>query len=133
VIGIDERRTFMSQWRMLVVEDDPNGQELATVVLEHRQIQVDVARTAEDGLKLLDKNRYTAAIIDLSLPGMDGWTLLRNIQNNPRTAGLPCFAITAYHAATVAQQALQAGFTAYFPKPLQVESFVDDLSSFLPA
>lgn len=121
----------MSNWRMLVVEDDPNGQEVAAMILEFHNIGVDVAQTAEDGLRLLETNEYTAAIIDLSLPGMDGWTMLRAIQGDPRTAHMPCFATTAYHATTVAQKAISAGFTAYFPKPLQAETFVEDLQQFL--
>jgi CheY-like chemotaxis protein len=121
----------MSNWRMLVVEDDPNGQEVAAMILEFHNILVDVAQTAEEGLRLLEDNEYTAAIIDLSLPGMDGWTMLRTIQSDPRTANLPCFAMTAYHATNVAQQAVSAGFTAYFPKPLQAETFVEDLQHFL--
>jgi CheY-like chemotaxis protein len=121
----------MSNWRMLVVEDDPNGQEVAAMILEYHNIGVDVAHTAEEGLRLLADNEYTAAIIDLSLPGMDGWTMLRAIQGDPRTANLPCFATTAYHAASVAQQAVNAGFVAYFPKPLQAETFVEDLQRFL--
>lgn len=121
----------MSNWRMLIVEDDPNGQEVAAAILEYYNVMVDIAHTAEEGLSLLADNDYTAAIIDLSLPGMDGWTMLQNIQSDPRTANMPCFATTAYHAANVAQQAVNAGFTAYFPKPLQAETFMEDLQRFL--
>jgi two-component system CheB/CheR fusion protein len=121
----------MSNWRILVVEDDPNGEEVAAMILQYHDIGVDVVHTAEEGLHLLEGNHYTAAIIDLSLPGIDGWTMLREIQSDPRTAYLPCFATTAFHAANVAQQAMKAGFRAYFPKPLQPETFVEDLQRFL--
>ena len=70
-------------------------------------------------------------IVDLALPGMDGWSFLREIQSRPELAEVPSVAVTAYHATSVAQQAIEAGFTAYFPKPFQPQAFIDELSRIL--
>jgi CheY-like chemotaxis protein len=78
-------------------------------------------------LELLSQRRYTGVITDLALPGMDGWSLLATMQITPHVSELPCVAITAYHSAEVAVKAIQAGFAAYFPKPLEPASFVQDL------
>jgi len=121
----------MSDWRMLVVEDDLYSQDVASTILQYHGVQVDVVTTAEEGLHLLQTNHYHAAIIDLSLPEMDGWGMLRHIKNNPAHAHMPCIAVTAYYSGQVAQQAIDSGFTAFFPKPLQPESFVQDLAQFL--
>ena len=67
-------------------------------------------------------------MIDLGLPGMDGWEVLQAIRANPETAGLPCVAMTAFHTSSVRQQAIEAGFNAYFPKPLDDTLFVRELS-----
>ncbi len=115
----------MRDWNLLVVEDDPDGQEVVSRLLTYRKVQHDTAGNAEDALKQLD-NR-TGVIIDLNLPGMDGWTLLQQIRNNPQTADLPCVAITAYHSAELAVKAIESGFVAYFPKPLDTTSFVREL------
>jgi CheY-like chemotaxis protein len=119
----------MNDWRILVVEDDPDGQEVVSRMLRHHHIAVDVVYTAEDALDLLAANQYRGAIFDLSLPGMDGWGLLNAVQNSDQI--LPCVAVTAYHSADVAVKAIQAGFVAYFPKPLEAASFVRELSRVL--
>ncbi len=121
----------MSEWHMLVVEDDLYSQDVASTILQYHGVHVDVVATAEEGLSLLQNNHYHAAIIDLSLPQMDGWGLLRQIKGSPAHAHMPCIAVTAYYSGQVAQQAIESGFTAFFPKPLEPESFVQDLAQYL--
>lgn len=119
---------MMQNWHILVVEDEADGQEVVAELLSHFHISSDAAPTAEEALNLLANKAYTAAIIDLALPGMDGWELLQAIRGNPKLANLPCIAITAYHTSVVRQQAIEAGFDAYFPKPLDDTSFVREVS-----
>jgi CheY-like chemotaxis protein len=109
----------MSNAPVLLVEDDRYGWEVVVHMLNYHNIAVDVVNSAEDALNQLASNQYELAIFDLALPKMDGWQLLRAVQSDPQTADLPCVAITAFHDATVAREALSAGFVAYFPKPLQ--------------
>jgi len=118
-------------WQVLVVEDDLNGQDVARSILEHYEIVVDVADDAMQALELLRDNHYTVALIDLSLPGMSGWELLQAMRQNDATADLPCVAMTAYHSPRVAQDAIKAGFVAYFPKPMNVATLMDDLRDIL--
>ncbi len=120
----------MNNWHMLVVEDDHYGSQVVASMLKYHQITADFAQTAEEALQFLGSQEYSMAIIDLNLPGIDGWSLLQSIRSNSDTAQMPCVAITAYHDAKVAQQALLAGFTSYFPKPL-LTSFVQDLQHIL--
>lgn len=118
----------MENWYLLVVEDDPDGQEVVNRILKHHRIAHDTAGSAEEALELLAQNTYTAAVIDLHLPGKDGWTLFNEIQ---ASINLPCIAVTAYHSAETAYQAVSDGFTAYFPKPLEATSFVRELEKVL--
>jgi CheY-like chemotaxis protein len=118
-------------WRILVIEDDKDGQEVVARMLNHHRIPMDVVYTAEEGLELLTRNRYTGVITDLSLPGMDGWNFLATMQITPYVSELPCVAITAYHSSDIAVKAIEAGFAAYFPKPLVPASFVQDLRKVL--
>jgi CheY-like chemotaxis protein len=62
---------------------------------------------------------------------MDGWGLLSTIRNNPKTASIPAVAVTAFHSSNVAQEAIKAGFDAYFPKPIEATSFVRELERIL--
>lgn len=117
----------MNSWYVLVVEDDPDGQEVVTRMLRHHGIPAVMADSGETAITLLNDVQYTAAVIDLALPGIDGWTVLKAIRQNPNTANLPCVAVTAFHSADVAVKAIQSGFNAYFPKPLDATSFVREL------
>ena len=120
------------QWHILVVEDDPDGRELVSAILSHLNIPVDVANDAEQAEELLfaAPNNYNAVVIDLMLPGKDGWDLLNAIQTHEQTSHLACIAITAYHSSKMREQALVAGFKAYFPKPIDATSFSRALESF---
>ncbi len=117
----------MNSWYVLVVEDDPDGQEVVSRMLRHHNIPSALADSGEQAVSMLDEHQYTAAVIDLALPGMDGWRVLQAVRANPNTANLPCIAVTAFHSADVAVKAIQAGFNAYFPKPLDATSFVREL------
>lgn len=116
-------------YRILVVEDDPDGQEVVSRMLRYHNIGFDAVDNAEEALDLLANNTYSGLIIDLHLPGMDGWTLLKEVQEI--YGDVPCVAITAFHSAEVAVDAIEAGFSAYFPKPLEATSFVRELERVL--
>lgn len=110
----------MSTKRILVVEDDPDGQEMVATMLQHMSFVVETADDGEQASRLLfvTKTGFDAIIIDLALPGKDGWELLNEILENPATSQIPCVAVTAYHNSKLREQALRAGFIAYFPKPI---------------
>ena len=121
----------MNDRRVLLVEDDPDGQEVVTRLLRHAHYTVEAALTAEDALVMLDKQRYALAIVDLALPNLSGWELLQIIRARPDATPLPCVAVTAFHSPEVAIKAIAAGFRAYFPKPVDPPSFVDELGRIL--
>ena len=121
----------MSELHILLVEDDPDGQEVVGRILRHHHIVTDIATTGEEALNLLAKGSYNAAIVDLNLPSIDGWKLLQTIQANPKVAHMPCIAVTAFHSAEVAVKAIEAGFTAYFSKPIEPGSFVQELQQYI--
>ncbi len=114
-------------WHALVVEDEVDGMELVRDWLTYYGIESSAAHHAEAALEILQTLVPTVMIIDLELPGMDGWSLLRLIQQNSRLSKVPCVAITAYHTSELARQALSAGFDAYLSKPLEIKSFIQEL------
>jgi CheY-like chemotaxis protein len=120
----------MNEWRILVVEDEPDGQMVVSGILNYFNVAVDAVADAEQALNALKSTKYTGAVIDLALPGMDGVSLMKNIRNNPnpQMQKLPCVAITAFHTSAVKQQAIDAGFDAYFPKPIDDTTFIRELS-----
>jgi CheY-like chemotaxis protein len=117
----------ISKWRVLIVEDEQDSMDMCREFSATTISETHGAYSAEDALAMIEQVNPTLAILDLALPMMDGWGLLEALRKNPRTAGIPAVAVTAYHSANVAQQAIQAGFDAYFPKPIEATSFVREL------
>lgn len=123
----------MASKRLLVVEDDPDGQEMITTMLQHLRFTVETADNAEQAAQMLfgSKHRYDAIIIDLALPGKDGWELLVEIIENPGTANIPCIAVTAHHTSKLREDTIRAGFVAYFPKPIDATALGRQLDMLL--
>ena len=123
----------MSQKRILVVEDDPDGQEMITTMLQHMQFAVETADNAEEASQMLSgSNRfYDAIIIDLALPGKDGWELLAEIIDNSDTSNIPCIAVTAHHTSKLREDTIRAGFVAYFPKPIDATALGRELDNLI--
>ncbi len=115
-------------WRVLIIEDDPDGQEVVSRILRYHRIEHDVAGDGETALQMLEQIAYTALVVDLALPGVDGWQVLAFVKASAWT-DMPCIAVTAFHSAEVAIEAIRAGFAAYFPKPLDATSFVRELEN----
>ncbi|MCC6612466.1 MAG: response regulator [Anaerolineae bacterium] len=122
-----------NRWHLLVVEDDPDGQEVVATILTHLNISIDVTATAEEAeSQLFGSNQaYDGVIIDLALPGKDGWQLLSEIREDAKFAHVPCVAVTAYHTSKLREQALTHGFNAYFAKPLDATAFSRALEEIL--
>ncbi len=118
---------------ILIVEDDPDGQLMVSHIVNYMNIPHDVVGDAEKAMqKLQATNRtYQAVIIDLALPGKDGWELLAEIRSNPDTETLTCIAVTAFHTSKTREEALRVGFNAYFSKPIDATSFARELETIL--
>lgn len=118
---------------ILIVEDDPDGQALVSHVIGHLKMPHQVVGDAEKAItKLFESGEsYRAVIIDLALPGKDGWELLADIRENQATSNLLCIAVTAFHTSKTREDALRAGFDAYFAKPLDATHFARELEAIL--
>ncbi len=81
---------------VLVVEDEANIRKFVTANLKARGYQVIEAPDAEEGLERLRKGSPTAMLLDIMLPGMDGWSLLSLIKDDPYLVNIPVIVMTAY-------------------------------------
>jgi CheY-like chemotaxis protein len=121
----------LHQGYVLIVEDEPDSREVVQAVLRMAGIEHRAVPSGEEALRVLEGSVPSLILIDLALPGMNGWSLLQEIQRQERLAPVRRVAVTAYHNLEVAEAAIDAGFDAYFPKPLDAGSFVRELQSVL--
>lgn len=117
----------IKSWDVLVVEDEADSMELVQGLLNHYGINCLGVTTGEEAIRALDSMSPSLIILDLALPGVDGWGVLKKVRTHKKLANVPCVAITAFHTAELTDQAIKAGFDAYFPKPIDATSFVREL------
>jgi len=119
-----------SDLRVLVVEDESDSEMVISSALEFGGVRSWHAPTAEDALEMLKTLSVNLLLVDLALPGMDGWKFLETVHNSS-LGRIPAVVVSAYLNPTVAQKALESGFVACFPKPIDTTSLVRELVSIM--
>ncbi|MCI0528592.1 MAG: response regulator [Nitrospira sp.] len=104
--------------KILVIEDDPINLKLAHLVLSSEGHNVVDAKTAENALEVIKKNKPQAILVDLALPGMDGLSLVRQLKQDPETRDIPIIGVTAYPDRFSKKEAIEAGCDVYIIKPI---------------
>lgn len=107
---------------VLIVEDNALNLELATDLLTGLGYAVQQANSAEEGLRLARAQPPSLILMDLRLPGMDGYAALRDLRGDARTSSIPIVALTAQAMKGDEEAALQAGFDGYIPKPIDTRT-----------
>jgi CheY-like chemotaxis protein len=111
-----------AQKRILVADDKPTGRELVRTVLENRGYEI---FEASDGIEALDsahRNHPDLIILDLHMPGLDGFGVIKELRLDAHFATTPVVALTASAMQGDRQRALIAGFTGYITKPVSLKA-----------
>jgi len=103
---------------ILIVDDNPANLKLARVLLAGEGYEVRTAADAEEALEALRVFRPRLILMDLQLPGMDGFELTRRLKADAETRGIAIVALTAYAMKGDEQRALAAGCDGYLSKPI---------------
>jgi PAS domain S-box-containing protein len=120
------------QKTVLYVEDNPaNLRLVAQILSRHPDIHLITAHTAELGLELACARRPQLMILDLNLPGMNGYELCAQLRLFDETRNIPCMALSANALPRDIERGLAAGFKCYLTKPLQVDEFVRTVQQLL--
>ena len=101
---------------ILIVDDYEDNRELLRLMLEGAGYSVREAGSGQAGLQLALEEAPGLILVDLSMPGLDGWGVLRALRADERTRHIPCAAVTAFDDGE-RDSALAQGFDAYLPKP----------------
>jgi two-component system, cell cycle response regulator DivK len=117
--------------RILIVEDDEDNSELVRFLLERAGYGVLAARDGQKGLALARLELPDLILMDLSLPGIDGWTAGKELKTDPRTAEIPLLALTAHTLPGDRKRTLESGFDGYISKPIDVENFARNIAQAL--
>ena len=119
--------------RVLYIEDDPNNRLLVRRILMAEGIAVDEATNARDGITMAAANPPDLILMDISMPDMDGLTATGRIRQIPEIAHLPIVALTANAMTGDREMILKAGCDGYISKPINIDSFVQDIMQYIQA
>ncbi len=123
----------LSNLTIVVVEDDDDTRRYLGLFLGRLGANVVVARNAFEGLEAIKNNRPNLVVSDITMPGMDGFGLLREIRALGPDAGgsVPVIAMTALVTHADRARILNAGFQAYLPKPFTPDRLVETILTVL--
>jgi DNA-binding response OmpR family regulator len=114
--------------KILIIEDDADIQNFISRVLELEGYQVDKASDGKTGMEIVRKNHIDLILLDLRLPGPDGWSILRTIKRDPEFSRIPVVVITAIAEATQRKKTLRMGAASYLVKPLSAHSLIETIT-----
>ena len=118
---------------VLLVEDNPTNQLVAVKTMEMWNIDVDVASDGYEALKLLNERTYDLVLMDIQMPGIDGFETTRRIRTEcaePQRS-VPIFAMTASVLYDPEMRAIKGGMNGYISKPFELEDLYAKISRYL--
>lgn len=106
---------------ILVVDDDPSSLDIVRTYLESQGYTVVTATDGQDALAKLEEVQPALILLDVMMPGMDGWEVARTVKNHKNFAEVRVIMLTARSDFTDKHQGLRAGADDYIVKPIRLE------------
>jgi diguanylate cyclase (GGDEF)-like protein len=116
---------------ILIVEDNEMNRDMLSRRLARRGFDVHLAEDGSQGLAMARDRRPSLILLDLSLPGLDGWEVARRLKADPDTRATPVIALTAHAMAEDRARALQAGCDDYDTKPIELDRLLVKINRLL--
>ena len=117
--------------KILLVEDNEMNRDMLSRRLARRGYEVLVAVDGEAGVEMATRDAPALILMDMSLPGLDGWEATRRIKASPTTQGIRVIALTAHAMAGDREKALAAGCDDFDTKPVDFERLLGKIQALL--
>jgi CheY-like chemotaxis protein len=117
---------------LLIIEDNEQNLYLMRFLLEKSGFEVIGANNGRDGIQMALQHKPRAILLDIQLPEMDGYAVAGELKRHGEMAGVPIIAVTSYAMVGDREKALAAGANGYIEKPIDPETFVSEVVSYLP-
>ena len=118
--------------RILVVEDNPQNMYLMRFLLEANGFTVLEAADGQEGIEMASRERPDCILLDIQLPKLDGYGVAVRLREDPALAATPIIAVTSHAMMGDREKALSSGATDYVEKPIDPETFVEQIRRHLP-
>jgi two-component system, cell cycle response regulator DivK len=114
---------------ILIAEDNAVNRELLREILEANEYLTVEARDGREALAKIEESRPDVMLLDINMPGLDGFSVLKRVREHPHLSNLPVLAVTAYAMKEDRDRVLGAGFNGYISKPIQAAVLLKLLGS----
>ena len=116
---------------ILIIEDDVDIQNFVSRVLELEGYLVLKAGDGKTGMEIVRENNIALILLDLRLPGPDGWSILRGLKRDPKLSKIPIVVLTAIAESVQRRRTLRMGAAQYLIKPLSAHSLSKSIADIL--
>ena len=116
---------------IMIIEDNEQNMYLMKFLLENNGFSVIEAPSAAEGIAKVLEFAPDAVLLDIQLPDMDGYAVARHLRTFKDVEGIPIIAVTSYAMVGDREAALAAGCTGYIEKPINPDTFIDQLRQYL--
>lgn len=116
---------------VLLVEDGEDARLIYSTFLRHQGFRVIEATDGDEGIRLARANGPDLILMDLSLPGVDGWNATQALKQDPATAYVPVVALTAHARRGDRGRAQEVGFDGYLTKPIGPRAVAAEVERFI--
>lgn len=116
--------------KLLIVDDEPENIELLARRLTRRGFAIISATNAEDALKLAASDQPDLIVMDIKMPGVDGYEATSRLKANPDTAGIPVIVLTAHAMQEDRDYARSVGAEGYETKPVDLDRLLEKIALF---
>lgn len=117
--------------KALIIEDNDDNMVLISFILKQGGYELLEARNGEDGVDLALKERPDVIILDIQLPGIDGYEVLRRIRTSEVDGSIPVIAMTSYAMTGDRERLLAAGCNGYIEKPIDPGRVLEQIRTIL--
>ena len=118
--------------RILVIEDQEDNRRILRSLLTSHGYELIEVITGEEGLASAEQYRPDLILMDIQLPGLDGYDTTRQIKANPSLRHIPIIAVTSYALGGDEAKAMAAGCDAFVAKPFSTRALVAKIQGYLP-
>lgn len=117
---------------LLIVEDNEQNLYMMQFLLKKHGFAVEAAQNGPDGIELALRLKPAAILLDIQLPMMDGYAVAAELKKHRDLDGIPIIAVTSYAMVGDREKIIAAGATGYIEKPINPDTFVEEIRSYLP-
>jgi two-component system, cell cycle response regulator DivK len=119
--------------KILIIEDNEQNMYMISYLLRSENYEVIQAYSGIDGINSAKENKPDIILLDIQLPEMDGYTVAVKIRENEELKNIPIIAVTSYAMPGDKEKAIESGATGYIEKPINPDTFISQMKSFLPS